>query len=179
MDAHVKVSGTWKTLGGIHTKVSGTWKEVTKAYTKVGGVWKQFYQNVTYSLSNVPSPMADTGAATGTYRVTVRFNLDGTVDVVKLIGSSIIGVETFCTPVSYVAGLHVRCSYVSGDNMTGGDAEDTWHALTSARSFIMEYTSSGGSDFILGVFNFELSDDAGVSEVADIDNRTVSAGETS
>ncbi len=177
MDGHVKVSGTWKALEGLHVKVSSVWKEVTSGYVKVSGTWKQFYQNVVYSLANIPSSMADTGAATTTYALTVRFNTDGTVDVLKLIGSDIIGVETFCAPVSYVAGLHVRCSYVSGDNMTGGDAEDTWHAMTSARSFIMQHTSGGGSDFLLGVFNFELSDDGGSTEVANIDNRSVSAGE--
>lgn len=176
MDGHVKVSGVWKKLEGMHVKVSGTWKQVNKAYVRVSGTWKQFFAAVAYSLSNIPSPVSDQGGATTTYRVTLRFQTDGTVDILRLVGSDSLNVEQYVDPGSESANLHVRVNKISGDSLTGGDAESTWHALTSERTFEMEYTSSGGSDFISGSFDIELSEDGGSTTLLSV-NRTITAGE--
>lgn len=47
MTAHVKVSGTWRTLINLYVKVSGTWRNVTDGSVKVSGTWRTFFGGVT------------------------------------------------------------------------------------------------------------------------------------
>ena len=133
---------------------------------------------IVYSLTDMATSYADTSAATTTYGVKVIFRTDGTVDVEKDVGSNLNNeVDPYVNPASETANSHVRCAYVSGTHMTSGDAEDTWHALSSERSFYMQYTSSGGSDIVDGTFNFELSNDGGSTTVESKDSVNISVGE--
>jgi hypothetical protein len=43
MTAHVKVSGTWRTLTNLYVKVSGTWRNVSDGFVKVSGTWRSFF----------------------------------------------------------------------------------------------------------------------------------------
>ena len=47
MTAHVKVSGTWRTLTNLYVKVSGTWRSVSTGYVKVSGTWRTFFGGAT------------------------------------------------------------------------------------------------------------------------------------
>ena len=47
MTAHVKVSGTWRTLTNLYVKVSGTWRNVVDGSVKVSGTWRTFFGGVT------------------------------------------------------------------------------------------------------------------------------------
>ena len=47
MPAHVKVSGTWRTLTNLYVKVSGTWRSVSTGYVKVSGTWRTFFGGLT------------------------------------------------------------------------------------------------------------------------------------
>lgn len=131
---------------------------------------------VIYSLANITG-ISDLGAITQTYRVTLRFGTDGFADIIRQINSDDLNIEQFCKPASRVSGLHVRLAKNSGDSLNFGEAEDTWHALTSTRDFIMEHTSSGGSDIRSGSFDIELSDDGGTTTLLSV-TRTIQAGET-
>lgn len=131
-----------------------------------------------YSLANLPSALLDVGGTTATYGVRVAFRTDGTIDIIRNQGSDDDDVETYVIPASRSAGLHVRCTYVSGDHLTGAtEPEDTWLALTSERIFLMQYASGGGSDDVSGVFDFELSNDGGTTVVASAEDVTINVGE--
>jgi hypothetical protein len=118
-----------------------------------------------FSVANMAIAYADAGAATATYQVAVIFRAtgDGTLDVERQQGSDILNIENpYCDVPS---GCWVRCLYVSGDHMTSGSAEDTWLNCDTQKSFIMTHTSTGGTDFIEGTFDFALSSDASGSPV--------------
>lgn len=138
-----------------------------------------FGPHVIFSMANFPSSITDLGIATTTYEVSIQFQTDGTVDVIKQVNSDDLDVETYVMPGSFSDQLHVRCLFNSGDNMTGGDAEDVWHALTSARSFIMTHVSAGGDDQISGNFDFSISRDGGSTILEEQTGVTVNVGEVS
>lgn len=78
MTAHIKVGGTWKTIGGngISVRVGGAWKTVQFAYVRVSGTWKQVYANwnaatggdSVYTFTSTGQPGTVTG---GVYKVHV------------------------------------------------------------------------------------------------------------
>ena len=43
MPAHVRASGTWRTLTNLYVRASGSWRNVTEGYVKVSGTWRQFF----------------------------------------------------------------------------------------------------------------------------------------
>lgn len=47
MPAHVRASGTWRTLTNLYVRVSGSWRNVTEGYVKVSGTWRQFFGSAT------------------------------------------------------------------------------------------------------------------------------------
>jgi hypothetical protein len=63
VDAHIRVSGSWKKLNGLHVNISGTWKEVQAAYVKVSGVWKQFYLFFTASADKASVSGSNSGSS--------------------------------------------------------------------------------------------------------------------
>lgn len=134
-------------------------------------------QVIQYSLSNLASNYSDLDGATTTYTVNVIFRLDGSVDVLRAVNADLFNEEQFVTPGGQAANTWVRCTYISGDHLTGGDAENTWHQVNVQRNFSMSYSTSGGLDEIFGVFTFELSDDGGPTIVATKSNVTINVGE--
>lgn len=129
MDAHVKVSGAWKTLTGIHTRVSGTWKAVNAGYIKVSGVWKQFYAAVAYALSGETGIIgAETQPATS--YAGVRINADGTVD--KREDGTYTQIDSatdYVIPNGAVTGSErFRCTDNNANLDAGSSATGTWLA---------------------------------------------------
>ena len=70
MTAHVKSTGTWRTLTNLYVKVSGTWRTVSTGYVKVSGTWRTFFTSaltpsiastVTISRNNATYPSTLTG----------------------------------------------------------------------------------------------------------------------
>lgn len=131
-------------------------------------------------LSNLATSYTDLDTLTGTYRVSVIFRMDSTVDVTRQFNADLNNEQDpYIDPLGGLSKTWVRCLHVSGDNMTGGDAVNTWHPLTSERVFTMQHTSSGGNDHISGFFDFELASDASGSNIqAQALNRNIQAGET-
>ena len=126
MDAHTKVSGTWKKLDGIHVKVSGTWKAVQAGYTKVSGTWKQFYAAVTYALSGETG--INGSQPGGTSNAGVRMNADGTVDkLVDTVYSQIDTATDYIIPNSAVkTAIRFRATN-NGDALdAGSSATGSW-----------------------------------------------------
>jgi len=136
-------------------------------------------QGAEYSLSNLASTYTDADNPTQTYGVDVTFRTAGDVDVLRDIDVDLNDEEQYVYPGSFSSTTYVRCTYISGSHMTGGDAEDTWHQCNAQRNFLMRYTSSGGPDTIAGTFDFELSDDGGSTIVATKSGVVVTAGELS
>jgi hypothetical protein len=115
-------------------------------------------------LSNVASSYEDTSAATTTYRVTITFQTNGTIDIARTVGSDSPNVQTdFILPNAQLNLASVRMQKDTGTDLTGGDAQNTWHALTSERSFYLEYTSSGGNDKVTWDGSIDVSFDGGTS----------------
>lgn len=128
-------------------------------------------------LSDLNSSYADLGALTQTYRVEIEFTNDSTVDVLREFQSDLLDEQVdYVKPLGSLPNVYVRCLYVSGDHMTAGDAEDTWHLLGSGKQFIMQHTSAGGEDYLLGTFKFQLSTD-GSTVHEDTGNVTIQVGE--
>ena len=133
---------------------------------------------LTWTLSSLATSYADVGGATQTYAVQVIFQVDATVDVFRDIAADLLNEQ-----IDYVSALPttntwVRCLYISGDHMTAGAAEDTWHNLNVTRIFTMRIISPGGPSDISGVFNFELSSDSSGSPIeASKNNVNINAGE--
>lgn len=123
-------------------------------------------------------PYNDLGNATTTYRVSIVFRTDGTIDVVKNQSADENDVEQYVDPGSESANTWVRCTFLSGSNMTGGDTVGVWHRCDMEVSFQMEHTTSGGADTISGEFQFELSSESdGTPVEASVTNITISVGE--
>jgi len=140
MDAHVKVSGTWKTLEGIHVKVSGVWKEVQTGYIKVSGVWKEFYSLISYALSGEAGISAlETQPATA--YAGIRINADGTID--KRINSVYTQIDVatdWGIPNGEVTGDEEFYCTDNNANIDGGsDATGSW--ITAPAQW---YVSSSG-----------------------------------
>jgi len=134
-----------------------------------------------YDLSGI-GDYSDTGAPTQTYSVTVWFRTDATVDIVRNINGTTNDVETFVIPTSLATSLYVRCTEGTGGSpLNLGDASGAWHALSTQRSFGLQYTSTGGVDFITSDdLTFELATDSGGSNiVATRTGRILTVGETS
>lgn len=129
-----------------------------------------------WSLSNLASSYIDKTTAADTYQVNFAFQTDGSVDVFRLVLTDLNDEEQYVTPGSGSSSTYVRCTYVSGDHMTSGDAEDTWHLCSSQINFVMTKVANGGIDELSGVFTFELSPDNGTTVVATKSNVTVTAG---
>lgn len=131
----------------------------------------------TVDLSAMLSSYDDESGITTTYGVSFVFGTDGFLDILRERGSDNLNVVTFSDPASAVSGLSVRCVHNSGVDMNAGVATGVWHALTSARTFQLTYTSSGGFDQISGNFDFELSDDGGSTVIANKAGVVVTVGE--
>lgn len=140
---YTRVSGVWKQVNELHTRVSGTWKEVTRGFTQVSGVWKEFYggfvtvTNITESNTQAGTPAAVCG---------VRFNRDGSIDVVK----GRVAAETFTAihagewwnnePDSDIGDRYqVRCASV-----TTGDPNTLWSPGAEAAPVGTYITMSSG-----------------------------------
>ena len=113
-----------------------------------------------WSLSNLASSYTDLGAPTQTYGVNIIFRTDGSVDVFKDINPDLLDEEQYVDPGPQSANTWIRCTHVSGDDMTGGGARGVWHRGTLAVSFLMRHTTGGGMDQLSGVFDFDVSSDA-------------------
>lgn len=134
-----------------------------------------------WSLSNLATSYVDTAAATTTYTVDMVFRTDGTVDVLRpRIPSDLLNEQDpYVSPTSEASNTWVRCTYNSGDTMTGGDTLGTWHRLNTERRFTMTKVSTGGNDEFSGNFDFELSSDASGSPIrAQALSVTINVGET-
>lgn len=178
-DLHIKVSAAWKAIDSAYVKVGGAWKTVDNVYVKVAGAWKQAWQNAVYSLSNIGN-YSDTAAATQTYSVRLWFRTDATVDVVRNIGGTTNDVETFVIPTSLATGLYIRCTQTVGTALNLGDTLSTFHALSTQRSFGLQYTSSGGFDEVSATLTFDLATDSGGTNiVATKTGCILTVGETS
>jgi len=134
--------------------------------------------SIIYSLANLASSYSDTSPVTTTYSVNIVFRTAGQVDVLRSVASNLLNEEQYVTPGSESANTYVRCTYVSGDHMTSGDTENTWHQCNIERNFEMLHTSAGGVDFLSGTFDIELSNDGGTTIVASKLGVTVEAGES-
>ena len=180
IETKVKSGGLWRNITTPQVKSGGVWRTITSIEVKSGGIWRKVFEAVAtvWSLVNMASSYTDLGGPTQTYGVNIIFQTDGTLDVFKDIGADLFDEEQYVDPGSESSNTWVRCTYVSGNDMTGGGARGVWHRANLAVSFLMRYTTSGGTDQISGVFNFELSSDASGSPIeATKNNVTVTVGE--
>ena len=129
-----------------------------------------------YSLSNMAGSYSDTAFGANTYSVTVRFSTDGTVDVLKSVGADLNNEEQHTEPGDNSVNTSVRCTNISGADMTSGETRSAWHLISTNRDFVMSYAAGGGPDTISGVFDFELSNDGGSTIAATKSNVTITAG---
>jgi len=168
VDAHVKVSGVWKSLNGMHTKVGGVWKEVSAGYIKVSGVWKQFYTNVVVTLSG--HSIVTTGTGQSSAYAGIRFNTDGTVDEFESHGagvySQIDSATDWIIPNAAVseATYHVRVSAAppTDDFTTKPVANGSWIEISANREWgVEDFDASIENSVATGSVTFEISDDAG------------------
>ncbi len=132
-----------------------------------------------WTLATMAASYTDAAAPTQTYGVEVIFRTDGTLDILKDVLSDLLNeVSPYVDPTARTANTWVRCHFISGDTMTAGDTLETWLQLNAQKAFVMRYASSGGSDFITGDFDFELSSDSSGSPiVAQALAVTIKAGE--
>lgn len=119
-----------------------------------------------WSMSGFAAAYTDVGGPSATYSVNVIFRTDATVDVIKGQGSNLNNeVNPYVDPTSEASNTWVRCTHISGDDMTHGHTRGVWNRLSSQAGFEMRYTSSGPDDQISGTFDFELSSDSGGSSI--------------
>lgn len=131
-----------------------------------------------YDMSDLQATYTDAGTPTQTYGVTIFFRTDGTIDVTRVINANLNDEQDpYIFPTSYISGASVRCAFVSGQNLTAGDAVDTWHPLSSQRSFTITYATSGGFDQVTGNFTLELSNDGG-STIRESHTQAITVGES-
>jgi hypothetical protein len=120
----------------------------------------------TWSLADLATSYSDQGGATTTYAVEVLFHTDATVDVFRDISADLLNEQNpYVNPAAQAANTWVRCTFVSGNDMTAGAARGVWHRLDTVRTFTMRHTSAGGEDKLTGVFDFELSSAASGSPI--------------
>ena len=129
MDAHVKVSGTWKTLKGLHVKVSGAWKRVQTGYVKVSGSWKEFYSYISYALSG-ESGISALETQPATAYAGIRINADGTIDKrVNSVYTQIDAATDWGIPNGDITGDEEFYCTDNNANIDGGsDATGSWEA---------------------------------------------------
>lgn len=122
---------------------------------------------------------SDVGVVTQTYAVEVVFQIDGTVDVLRDIGSDLLNQQDpYVDPTSETINTWVRCTHNFGDDMTAGEARGVWLRCDSQRIFTMRQTSGSGPPELNGNFDFELSSDSSGSPVeASALGKTIMAGE--
>ena len=124
MTAHVKVSGTWRTLINLYVKVSGTWRNVTDGSVKVSGTWRTFFGGVT-------APGQVTGLTATDFGTSRSYN-SGRIDLSWTApsngGSAITGyfIERSLNGVTY-------STLVSNTGTTSTTYTDT--GLTSAQTY--------------------------------------------
>lgn len=118
-----------------------------------------------WSLSNLADTYFDLGGATQTYGVDIIFQLDATVDVFRDIAADLLNEQVDYVSETPTTNTWVRCTHISGNDMTAGDARGVWHNIDVTRVFTMRIVSPGGSSDITGDFNFELSSDSSGSPV--------------
>lgn len=59
-------------------------------------------------------------------------------------------------------GFHTRLVFVSGDNSyNSGSALNTWHAMTSGRTYSYQKLTGGGSELESGTWRLDVSKDGG------------------
>lgn len=128
-----------------------------------------------FDLSDLGS-YVDLGGTTQTYGVDIVFRTAGDVDVLRDIGADILNAQD--PYASDPANCWVRCTFIAGNTMTGGNTLGVWHRCDVQRNFLMRHTTSGGSDEIQGNFDLELSSDASGSPItAQHLNFSVNVGE--
>lgn len=135
--------------------------------------------SVTWALASLATLYTDLGGLTLTYSVNISFQADGTVDVFRGQAADLLNeVNPYVSPIAATVGTYVRCTHVSGNDMTAGDARGVWHRLNVQRNFTMQIVSPGGASDITGTFNFELSSEAdGTPVEATKNNVVVNVGE--
>lgn len=132
----------------------------------------------TWSLADLASTYSDTGSPTTTYRLTVVFQTDATVDIQRLQNTDLLNEQDpYVDPTSEAANTWVRATVNFGNALTGGDATGTWHQLNVQRTFELEHTSSGGDDTIQSNVTFELASDSGGSSIEASATMTITVGE--
>jgi len=132
-----------------------------------------------WSLADLATTYLDVGGPTVTYRVNVIFRTDATVDVIRTVGSDLNNEQDpYVDPPAEAANTWVRCTFNSGDDMTGGDTRGVWHRCDVQREFELQQTSGAGPPELQGNFDFELSSDPSGSPIVALAlSRTISAGE--
>ena len=126
----------------------------------MAGATSNVARGISHDLSDLADNYADVGGSTTTYAVEIIARTDGSIDVLRDIGADLDDEEVYVTPASAAANTWIRCSHISGNDMTSGDSRGVWHRLNAERNFTMRYTSSGGPDDLSGTFDIELSTSA-------------------
>jgi hypothetical protein len=130
-----------------------------------------------WDLSELSSSYADTAAGTQTYGVDLTIRTDRTIDVLRTVAADLLDEQAKYT--ENVSDCYVRLAYVSGDALMAGPTLNTWHACTTERSWLYEYTSSGGVDLKAGTYALSLASDSGGTDIqAGPINITFTVGET-
>lgn len=132
--------------------------------------------NTVYSLSNLAASYSDTAIGADTYGVTVRFQTDGSVDVLRTVAADLLNEEQHTSPGAASSGTSVRTTNTAGSDMTSGETRGDWHLITTSRSFVMSIVAGAGPDTISGTFTFELSNDGGSTVVATKAGVVITAG---
>lgn len=90
MPSHIKVNGTWRTIGGngLNIKVNGAWRVIQYAYLKTGGTWEEVYANWNDATGGDISTFTSTGqpgtVTGGVYRLHT-FRSPGTFTAVTCV----------------------------------------------------------------------------------------------
>ena len=116
------------------------------------------------------APFDDLGAATTTYRVTVTFEPAGVCRIVRANNADTTGI--YYAPASATSNLWVRVTNTATPDLNGSsDTRGVWHQLNVNRDFELEYTSSGGLDFISSTNTIEIASDSLGANI--IDSKTL------
>lgn len=121
--------------------------------------------SLAWALGGLATLYADLGGATQTYEVGIFFQLDATVDVFRGQAADLLNEQIDYVSATPTSNTWVRCTHVSGDDMTSGSSRGAWHNINVPRNFTMTKVSGGGPDLFDGTFNFELSSDSSGSPV--------------
>ncbi len=130
-------------------------------------------------ISDIPSIVADLGAATTTYRAELEHRANGQVWENLLVGSD-TNEGSWIVPEAAATATHAcKYDYGSGDNShnVGNLSDGVYSAISVTRDHGMQYTSSGGSDDIEQVVTFSVAEDTGGTGAVTSGNVTISVGE--